>query len=106
MFSCFAVALVCHFSGYYGAISVWALVALALSVLIATRRGLITNGHFVYMALLALALASCYAALKSLFAVAVPASNWREAPLSAADLDLITDCQPDVLQLCFTLSKP
>lgn len=86
VFSCIAVALVYHFSGYYGAISVWALVALALSVLIATRRGLITNGHFVTMALLALALASCYAALKSLFAVAVPASNWREAPLSAADL--------------------
>ncbi|MBB1291593.1 MULTISPECIES: NADH-quinone oxidoreductase subunit L [unclassified Pseudoalteromonas] len=73
-------------SGYSGAISVWLLLTLALTILIATKHGIAGRSMLIPITFIALIATLSYVGLKTLFGLAVDTTAWREAAFSIADI--------------------
>ncbi len=85
--SCAAVGAMIWWLDYQWVWSVWLLLGLALTMLIAQRRSLSGNVSIIALLVLAIVLLLCYSALKTLFALVVPIEDaLRVTAFSAADL--------------------
>jgi NAD(P)H-quinone oxidoreductase subunit 5 len=72
-------------SSYQGAVSIWLLLASALTILLANQHGTATAKTRSKKLLIALLVVFSYVAAKNIFAFALPLEQWREPAFSLAD---------------------